>query len=51
MYMYNWFTLLYTWNYHNIVHQPYSNKNIFKKRKFMGKNIEIWLDSAQKPIG
>ena len=32
VYMYNWFTLLYTWNWHNIVNQLYSNKN-FKKRK------------------
>ena len=27
VYMYNWFTLLYTWNQHNIVDQLYSNKN------------------------
>ena len=25
MYMYNWITLLYTWNYQNIVSQLYSN--------------------------
>ena len=25
MYMYNWITLLYTWNQHNIVDQQYSN--------------------------
>ena len=25
MYMYNWVTLLYTWNYHNIANQPKSN--------------------------
>ena len=25
-YMYNWFMLQYTWNYHNIVNQVYSNK-------------------------
>ena len=30
-YMYNWFTLFYTWNQHNIVKQLYSNK-IFKKK-------------------
>ena len=24
--MYNWITLLYTWNEHNIVYQPFSNK-------------------------
>ena len=28
--MYNWFTLLYTWNYHNIVNQLYFN---FKKKR------------------
>ena len=33
MYMYNWFTLLYTWNYDNIVNQLYSNK---KKQILMG---------------
>ena len=27
MHMYNWFTLLYTLNWHNIVNQLYSNKN------------------------
>ena len=31
MYMHNWFTLLYTWNYHHIVNQLYSNKNNFFK--------------------
>ena len=30
MYMYNWFTLLYTWNEHNIVNQLYFNKNLKK---------------------
>ena len=30
-YIYNWFTLFYTWNSHNIVKQLYSNK-IFKKK-------------------
>ena len=29
--MYNWFTLLYSRNQHNIVNQLYSNKNFFKK--------------------
>ena len=29
--VYNWFTLLYTWNLHNTVHQLYSNRNCFKK--------------------
>ena len=32
MCVYNWFTLLYTWNEHNIVDQLYSNKN-FKENK------------------
>ena len=27
--MFNWFTLLYTWNYHNMVRQLYSNKESF----------------------
>ena len=26
VYTYNWITLLYTWNEHNIVYQQYSNK-------------------------
>ena len=26
MYMYNWFTLLYSWNEHNILNQQYSSK-------------------------
>ena len=30
IYIYIWFTLLYTWNKHNIVNQLYSN-NYFKK--------------------
>ena len=33
MYTYNRFTLLYTWNYHNIVNQLYSNKNFLKKKE------------------
>ena len=31
--MYNWLTLLYTWNLHNIVSQLYSNK-ILEKDQF-----------------
>ena len=31
MYIYNWFTLLYTWNQHNIVKQLYPME-IFKNR-------------------
>ena len=34
MYMYNWFTLLYTWNWHNIVNQLYSNKNFLKNELY-----------------
>ena len=33
MYMYNWITLLYTWNWHNIVNQLYLNKHFLKKKK------------------
>ena len=29
MYMYNWITLLYTWNYHNTVHQLHSDTHDF----------------------
>ena len=32
MYMCNWLTLLYTWNWHNIVNQLHANKVIFKIR-------------------
>ena len=31
--MYNWLTLLYRKNKHNIVNQLYSNKNIKKKKE------------------
>ena len=31
--MYNWFTLLYTWNYHNTVNQLYSNIKFFLKKE------------------
>ena len=30
MYMYNWITLLHTWNEHNIVNQLYSNVKFLK---------------------
>ena len=33
VYVYNWFTLLYTWNYHNFVGQLYCNKTKKKKKK------------------
>ena len=29
MYTYKWFTLLYTWNEHNIANQLYSNEKKF----------------------
>ena len=32
-YMYNWFTLLYTWN--NIVNQLYSNKSLKIKKEIV----------------
>ena len=31
MYMYNWITMLYTWNQHDIENQLYSNKNLKNK--------------------
>ena len=31
--MYDWITLLYTWNYHNIVNQLYSNIKLTVKKK------------------
>ena len=37
MYMYNWFTLPYTWNSHNIVNQLYFNKNFLKKNLGLGR--------------
>ena len=33
MYMYSWFTLLYSRNQHTIVKQLYSNKDVKKKKK------------------
>ena len=38
--MYNWITLLYIWNYHNIVNQLYCNKNLKRTSVF----------AAEKPI-
>ena len=35
MYIYNWITLLYTWNLHNTVNQLYFNKIKIKNR-------EVW---------
>ena len=37
-YMYDWFTLLYTWNEHSVVNQLYSNKNFLKKKERTIKN-------------
>ena len=31
--IYNWFSLLYTWNKHNIGSQLHSNKTTFKKKE------------------
>ena len=45
--MYNWITLLDTWNSHNIVNQLYSNKiflNMLSKRNQMWK-LHIVYDS------
>ena len=48
--LYNWFTLLYTWNQHTFVNQLYSNKIVkefFKKTK-KKKNFQefpLWLSS------
>ena len=39
--MYNWITLLYTWNKHNIVNQLYPNKIIF----------QMSSDIAKYPLG
>ena len=33
MYLYNRFTLLYTWNEYNIVNQLYTNTNLKKEKK------------------
>ena len=42
MYMHNWFTLLYTWNEHNLVYQLHSNKNLKNKGKQNFKKTE-WI--------
>ena len=39
--MYNWITLLYTWNSHNIGNQLYSNIKLKVKKKGKGKNIPV----------
>jgi len=49
MYMYNWFTLLYTWNEHNIVNQLYSNK-IFKNYPINLKKTFLLMNSLQSHI-
>ena len=33
--MYNWITVLYTWNLHDIVNQLYFNKKINKFLKYL----------------
>ena len=35
--MHNWVTLCYTWNYHSIVHQLYSN---IKQKSFLKEIID-----------
>ena len=45
MYVYNWITLLYTWNQHNIVNQLYSNKIKIKKKK---KTVTKWVGHGDK---
>ena len=58
MYMYNWFTLLCTWNEYNILNQLYTNKKISlskkkkKKRMFTraGKKKKAWCQGSVKTI-
>ena len=38
MCMYGWVPLLFTWNYHSILNQLYSNKNIFSLKKALRYN-------------
>ena len=45
MYMYNWFTLLYIWNKHNIVNQLYFNKNFKRQASFLKKQEKSWYFS------
>ena len=46
---YNRFTLLYTWNLHNIANQLYPNKKLKKKKKTSSdKNIEDWVLASDR---
>ena len=38
--MYNWITLLYTWNYHNVVNQLYSSIKLKVKKIKYRKNFK-----------
>ena len=43
--MHNWFTLLYTWNQHNIVNQLYFNKkSVLNKINYSLKKLENTQD-------
>ena len=52
MYIYNWITLLYIWNQHNIVNQLYSSIKIKKKMDlvmssfFSPKLMRLWHQAA-----
>ena len=45
MYMYNWLTLLYTWNQFNIINQLYSSKNFFKEKIYFSYSNAIILNT------
>ena len=42
MCMYNWFTLLHTWNEYSIVNQLYSNTNFFLKDESVMNTTSIY---------
>ena len=42
MCMYNWFTLLHTWNKYSIVNQLYSDTNFFKKDESVMNTTSIY---------
>ena len=44
--MYNWITLVYTWNYHNIVNERYSNRK-FKNNLILSKQQLLILGLSQ----
>ena len=45
--MYNWLTLLYSRNYHDIVNQLYSNKKIFLMLILIHSQIELHISSLK----